>query len=271
MADTVIRRAEPADLPALQTLWKTVFGDPPEFIQTFFAHFPPETSGWVVSRESEICSAAYLLTGNRLICNGQSHPCAYVYAVATPEALRGHGYASRLMRYFALMAETHGFALYTRPAEPGLFAWYGDVMGASGIGTGCEMIVHRDLHCEPSLPVQTERAAGYGSLREALLDGMPHVALSEAFLSLQAECSTLLKIGNGCAAAEIEDSTLLVKELFVPKVQREAAIQTLLQYFHLDTAIVRQQGEPEATQPITAFCPCPVQPDAPVNWGLFLD
>lgn len=271
MADTVIRHATEADLPALQALWETVFGDPPEFIQAFFTHFPPETSGWVISRETEICSAAYLLTGNLLISNGQSHPCAYVYAVATPEAQRSYGYASRLMRYFAQLSDKCNFVLYTRPAELGLFAWYRDVMGASGIWTRSETRVQCDPHGIPTLPVHAKSAVEYGRLREARLAGVPHVALSETFLALQAECSILLQVGDGCAAVEVGDDTLLVKELLVPETQREDAIQALLQLFGLNTAIVRQQGNRETAQPFAAFCPRPPVPTAPVNWGLFLD
>lgn len=271
MADTVIRRAEAADLPALQALWESVFGDPPEFIQTFFTHFPPETSGWVVSCGTEICSAAYLLPGNRLIYSGQSHPCTYVYAVATPEMQRGHGYASRLMRYFAQLADARGFALYTRPAEPGLFAWYREVMNASGIGTGSETTVSRNPNCQPYLPVQTKTAAEYARLREAQLADIPHIALSEAFLKLQAEYSALLQVGDGCAVAEAEEGTLFVKELLIPETQRKAAIQALLQHFCLETAIVLQQGQSETAQPLAAFCPQPSTPCCPINWGLFLD
>lgn len=271
MADTIIRRALAVDQSALQTLWETIFGDPPEFIQTFFTHFPPEVSCWVVSRETELCSAAYLLTGNRLICGGHAYPCAYVYAVATPEAQRGHGYASQLMRHFAQMAEAQGAVLYTRPAEPGLFAWYRNVMGATGIGTGRETTVARNPHCISALPMQAESAAEYGKLREAQLSGVPHVALSESFLTLLEESGALFGIGDGCATAEAEDGMLLVRELLVPDIQREAAIQALLQWFHLDTAIVRRQDKSEMVQPLAAFCPRPPIPPFPVNWGLFLD
>lgn len=271
MNDTVIRRATADELPALQILWETVFGDPPEFIHAFFAHFPPEASGWVVSRGAEICSAAYLLTGNSLVRGGCIRPCAYVYAVATPAAMRGNGYASRLMRHFAHLADEEGFALYTRPAEPELFAWYREVMGASGVGTESDTVVLRDSCSEPSLPVRAESPAAYAKLREAQLAGVPHVALSEAFLALQAECSTLLRVGDGCAAAEIDGDKLLVKELLVPESQRKAAAQALLQWFCLDTAIVRQQTLSQMVQPLVAFRPFQAMPHSPINWGLLLD
>lgn len=271
MAECVIRRAAAADRPALQTLWEAVFGDPTEWIQAFFTHFPPETSGWVVGRGTEICSAAYLLTGNRLICGGQSRPCAYVYAVATPKAQRGHGYASLLMRHFAQMAGEDGFALYTLPAEPGLYAWYRAVMDASEIGTGCEITIQRGLQNVAAVPIRSVSPAEYGQLRESCLAAVPHVALSEAFLSLQAEYSALVKLGDGCAAAEIEGGTLQVKELLVPEAQLEDAAQALLRHFDLDAAVVRRQGAHHTSQPLAAFRPLAPAPGSPVNWGLFLD
>ena len=276
MADAVIRRAAEADRSALQALWETVFGDPPELIQAFFAHFPPEASGWVVSRGEELCSAAYLLTGNRLVSGGHSRPCAYVYAVATPEPERGQGYASRLMRHFAQMADAQGVLLYTRPAEPGLYAWYRDVMGASATGTGSEAVVHRNAQEAPGLPVRAVDSAEYGRLREAQLHRAPHLALSGAFLALQAEYSraadgALLALGDGCAITEVEEGTLLVKELLVPELQRPDAVQTLLRRFDLDTAIVRWQGGSGAALPFAAFRPFAPEPEDAVNWGLFLD
>lgn len=276
MADAVIRRAAEADRSALQALWETVFGDPPELIQAFFAHFPPEASGWIVSRGEELCSAAYLLTGNRLVSGGHSRPCAYVYAVATPEPERGHGYASRLMRHFAQMADAHGVLLYTRPAEPGLYAWYRDVMGASATGTGSETVVQRAAQTHPDLALRPVDPIEYGRLRELRLAHTPHVALSGAFLALQAEYSraadgALLALGDGCAITEVEEGTLLVKELLVPELQRPDAVQTLLRRFDLDTAIVRWQGGSGAALPFAAFRPFAPEPEEAVNWGLFLD
>lgn len=276
MADAVIRRAAEADRSALQTLWETVFGDPPELIQSFFAHFPPESSGWVVSRGAELCSAAYLLTGNRLVSGGRSRPCAYVYAVATPEPERGRGHASRLMRHFAQMADAQNVLLYTRPAEPGLYAWYRDVMGASATGTGSETVVQRAARVHPDLALRPVDPIEYGRLRELRLAHTPHVALSGAFLGLQAKYShaadgALLALGDGCAIAEVEEGTLLVKELLVPEPQRPDAVQTLLRRFDLDTASVRQQGESGSALPFAAFLPYTPEPEDAVNWGLFLD
>ncbi len=276
MADSVIRRAAEADRSALQALWETVFGDPPELIQAFFAHFPPEASGWIVSRGEELCSAAYLLTGNRLVSGGHSRPCAYVYAVATPEPERGHGYASRLMRHFAQMADAQGVLLYTRPAEPGLYAWYRNVMDASATGTGIETVVQRAEQAHPDLALRPVDPIEYGRLRELRLAHTPHVALSGAFLALQAEYShvadgALLALGDGCAIAEVEEGTLLVKELLVPELQRPDAVQMLLRRFDLDTAIVRRPGRSGAAVPFAAFRPFTPEPEDAVNWGLFLD
>lgn len=277
MADIVIRRATAAESPVLQALWTTVFGDAPSLVQVFFEYFPPEEAGWVVSRGTEICSAAYLLTGNRLVCKNHTYPCAYVYAVATPASQRGNGYASCLMRHFAQWAVNADYALYTRPAEPGLYAWYHAVMDASTIGMGSETIIQRDRQsASPPLRIHAVEPLEYGRLRETYLSDMAHVVLSDAFLKLQdvycrAAGGSFLKLGDGCCAVEIAESTLLIKELFVPNAQYNAAVQSLLQHFSLDTAIVRQQAHPGARQPFAACRPSFSAPETPVNWGLFLD
>ncbi len=272
MADAVVTRAAAGDVPALRALWVSAFGDPPELIDAFFARFPPETSAWVVRRGPVICSAAYLLTGNHLVQGQRVRPAAYVYAVASPETERGKGYAGRLMRRFVTLADEQGLLLYTRPAEPSLFAWYAACMEAVHVGRGHEETVAR---CEdsPLLAFSEADAAQYGQLREAQLADRPHLAFSEAFLSLQAvycrACGAgLYAIGSGCCAAETAENTLILKELLVPEAERAAAVQTLLQHFRLSAASVRGQGAGGAL-PLTAFR-AETSLDG-INWGLFLD
>ena len=180
------------------------------------------------------------------------------------------------MRHFAQMADAQGVLLYTRPAEPGLYAWYRDVMGASATGTGSETVVQRAAQTHPDLALRPVDPIEYGRLRELRLAHTPHVALSGAFLALQAEYShaadgALLALGDGCAIAEVEEGTLLVKELLVPELQRPDAVQMLLRRFDLDTAIVRRPGRSGAAVPFAAFRPFTPEPEDAVNWGLFLD
>lgn len=279
MPDVLIRRAVSGDLPVLTQLWAEVFGDSSEMIAAFFRYFPPEQSGWVVCSGTQICSAAYLLTGNQLVSAAGSCDCAYVYAVATPAPQRGHGYASLLMRHFSSLAHTQRLALYTLPAERGLYDWYRDIMGASVISYGTEQAVQAcpsdaDVLIRPTSP------DCYGAARERQLAAQPHLALSKPFLSLAEEYCRMAggglflldtPDGPGCCAAEPDCSTLRLKELLVPTYQQDAAVQALLRRFRLNTAVIRRQGGKGAAQPFAAYQPLAFQEAAPKNWGLFLD
>ena len=117
MPDMRIRRAAPADLPVLTRLWQAAFGDPPELIERFYRRFPPAKAAWVVEAGGCIVTAAHLLEGRLHTADGGVLPCAYVYAVSTDPAHQGNGYASALMRRFAMDADASGCVLYTLPAE----------------------------------------------------------------------------------------------------------------------------------------------------------
>ena len=117
MPDMRIRRAAPADLPVLTRLWQAAFGDPPELIERFYRRFPPAKAAWVVE-------------------DGGFLPCAYVYAVSTDPAHQGNGYASALMRRFAMDADVSGRVLYTLPAKASLYKWYQAVMGTTQTARG---------------------------------------------------------------------------------------------------------------------------------------
>lgn len=206
MPDVLIRRAVSGDLPVLTQLWAEVFGDSSEMIAAFFRYFPPEQSGWVVCSGTQICSAAYLLTGNQLVSAAGSCDCAYVYAVATPAPQRGHGYASLLMRHFSSLAHTQRLALYTLPAERGLYDWYRDIMGASVISYGTEQAVQAcpsdaDVLIRPTSP------DCYGAARERQLAAQPHLALSKPFLSLAEEYCRMA--GGGLFLLDTPDGLLL--------------------------------------------------------------
>ena len=183
MGDVRIQQAQAHDQPELHALWETVFGDSPEVVQAFFGRFPPETAGWVLRREDKICSAAYLLPGNWLMEPDRYRPAGYVYAVATAPEERGKGYAGRLMRALADMAQEREIVLYTRPAEDGLFPWYAKTMDASQIGCMREQVIPADKRAEV-LPCRRVTPEEYGVLREAALGTDTHIVLSEAFLKL---------------------------------------------------------------------------------------
>ena len=136
MPDMRIRRAAPADLPVLTRLWQAAFGDPPELIERFYRRFPPAKAAWVVEDGGRVVTAAHLLEGRLHTADGNVLPCAYVYAVSTDPAHQGNGYASALMRRFAMDADVSGRVLYTLPAEASLYKWYQEIMGTPPAASG---------------------------------------------------------------------------------------------------------------------------------------
>ena len=103
----------------LKRLWKTVFGDPDDFIDAFFQiAYSPDRCRYL-TQDGQIVSALYWFD-----CQYGGRKLAYLYAVATDPAFRGQGFASRLL------AETHshlqalGYSgAVLKPAE-GLFPFY---------------------------------------------------------------------------------------------------------------------------------------------------
>ena len=263
-----IRKACAKDQPQLHRLWETVFGDPPELVQAFFDRFPPEVSGWVLSQGETIRSAAYVIPGNWYIHQSDMQPAGYVYAVATDPAMRGRGYAGALMKAIAEFAQKRNLLLYTRPAEQSLFPWYNAKMKARSIG----YLQHRLFavaNGSEKLPLRRLTPAEYGAARERFLGNQPHLILSENFLRLQEIYSDgFYAVGEGCCCVIKEEDRIQIPELLISNMQKEEAIQTLLEHFQASDAIARFVGN-SSDIPGVAFSgnALPEQ----TNWGLFLE
>lgn len=268
----MISHPETEDLPVLKQIWTDVFADPPELIDTFFDRFSPEQYGWIVRCEKQILSTAYLLSGNRFSDGSNTIDAPYVYAVATPAEHRGKGCAGMLMRHFAKLAEAQSALLYTRPASVSLFHWYAACMQTVPAAPLEQRIVAaRELN-GAALPVTRLSARQYGSRREALLKGTPHIIMSDAFLLLQesflnAEGGGLFVIGGGICACEIQNGLLVIKEILGPRAEAEQMIQALLNRFSCARASVMERSQ--AGEPRVAYRAANVQ--EATNWGLLLD
>ncbi|MBQ8382002.1 MAG: GNAT family N-acetyltransferase [Clostridia bacterium] len=90
-----VRRSQAADLPALQTLWQAVFGDPPAFTGQFYETFGADCA--IVAEESERVVAMVHPLPVALAQNGRYAFGVYIYALATAPDHRGRGIASRLL------------------------------------------------------------------------------------------------------------------------------------------------------------------------------
>ena len=114
----ILRRSKTADLPALQALWQSVFGDPPAFTGRFYETFGAD-SAIVAQQEGEIIAMIHPLPV-ALAQNGRYSFGVYIYALATAPAHRGQGIAARLLE----AAESNPF-----PVPPTL----GTTADASGL------------------------------------------------------------------------------------------------------------------------------------------
>lgn len=272
MPDTQIRRAAPADLPALTRLWQTAFGDPPELIERFYRRFPPETAAWVVEDGGRVVTAAHLLEGRLHTADGNILPCAYVYAVSTDPAHQGNGCASALMRRFASDADASGCVLYTLPAEDPLYQWYQTVMGTTQTACGERLHIARQQMTDALPAVTRISAPEYAALRAQLLQGRTYAEPSAALLDFQADLCTmsggaLVRVGSGCAVAERDSNTLIIKELL--GADTVSAAQALLKAFDAQEAQICFQKQ-DGAQPLAAYRPFS-RADADVYWGLYLD
>ena len=147
-------------IPGLKALWKTVFGDPDSFIDTFFqTAYAPDRCRFT-EENGRILSALYWFD-----CSYEGGRLAYIYAVATHPEHRGKGLASRLL------ADTHrhlkalGYAGCVLKPAGGLFPFY-ERLGYATCG-------HIRRFCAASGTVPTAvkevTAAEYGCLRRDYL------------------------------------------------------------------------------------------------------
>ena len=195
MNSVCFREYRTDDLPALKTLWVRVFGDPPELVDDFFRLLPGMGSCFVAEEGGRLHAMASVITGFQLLVPGQAQKnCAYLYAVATEEAARGRGLGAAVSRGAAQLGRKAGAEiLCTLPAEHSLYDWYWDILSLRHVSS-------RTLFYSDALPEREPlSSAEYGSRREALLHGSPHVALNRDALEFQERLSA--SYGGGMFAS----------------------------------------------------------------------
>ncbi|MBR5343476.1 MAG: GNAT family N-acetyltransferase [Oscillospiraceae bacterium] len=261
-----VREITPDDKPELVELWTRVFGDPECYVEAFFRLLPEIGSGVAAFEDGELCGAAYVITAGELVEGGKTRRCGYLYAVAVEPEARGCGIGGALSRAAAELGRSRGAELIcTRPAEPGLFAWY-----ERELGLRCALLrERRELDSRPGLMPAPLDAAEYGRRREALLRDRPHLRLPEAALLLEeANCVSfgggLYALGNGIAAAYINDGVTEIRELLGASEEEAAALGAALGTERVRLWLPAAQGDP-----YLAFAPADLPPDT--VWNLAFD
>lgn len=121
-----IRGSMRGDEAALKHIWKTVFGDNDELIDTFFSTLYAPGIAVVAVKDGEIVSAGYGIPG----AMARDYKFTYIYAMATLPEHRSHNLAHLVGRTLIGRAFADGAdAVTTLPADEGLSHWYESSLG----------------------------------------------------------------------------------------------------------------------------------------------
>lgn len=157
----------------LKRLWKTVFGDPDIFIDTFFdvAFSWDRCRFWV--ENGETVSALYWFD-----CEYEGGKLAYIYAVATHPKHRGKGLASILLDETHAHLKSLGYAGCVLKPAKGLFPFYERL----GYVTSGHISRFSASASSTPVPLKPLSAETYGLMRAAYL---PDNAVTQDGLTLE--------------------------------------------------------------------------------------
>jgi len=215
----------PRDLPRLEELQLRCFGEEEAVYHRLFLTRRYRPEHCLVARDpatGEAAGAAFLLP--LTLSRGEERiPAAYVYALGVHPDWRRRGIGRGLMDYLWEVLEARGVPLAVLvPAEESLFDYYAG-LGYQPFGELARGELASPVKAAPLPELRPADGAGYLAARERLLADLPHLAWDREALEYQKAFSQvtpgglfLLEGGRGCAAAEVYDSRLWLKELLGP-------------------------------------------------------
>lgn len=104
-------------------LWQICFGDDRAYIENFLNHYLPQTTLFGQIQDGHLASMMFLLPAVLHSPDGK-HPLRYIYAVGTVPALRGNGFAGRLLEEAAEWLKEKKETAILVPATADLFEYY---------------------------------------------------------------------------------------------------------------------------------------------------
>lgn len=253
MAEYMLRPFREPDGEQAAALWEQVFGDPAALVAQFLNLFECQPGFCMIAEQKgRIAAAAYCLDGLELLLPGQAPiPASYLYAVATHPAHRKQGLAAELCRRLRDSCFARGRILFTKPAEPSLYPWYEEKVGAVPV-LSCQSIKIDALpnsvdlsDAPPPTPLSPEE---YGRFRENLLQGVPHVRFPDSLLTWEHLLHRqygggFFAVGSSIADLYIGNGQIEVSELLSPDPVR--TVQVLLSHFNIPSAAVTLPGRTE--------------------------
>ena len=253
--NTINTRAPYAnEIPMLQKIWKSGFGDNPD-IELFFDHYYSPELCVVACANDYPAGAGYLIPLGDFVCDDKRIPCAYIYSIAVLAEYRGLGLGNAVVRELIDRGHTAGYPLVVlSPADDTLFEYYAARTKLKEWFYINEAITQNPDNESSSSAASDTRlseitAEDYAALRARLLNGTPHIEHGPRALEYQqllCNCygGGLFKIElNGkecCAAVEIESNKqIALKELLAPDELLSGALSALRTRFPSSKYTVR--------------------------------
>lgn len=239
MEISAARPSRPGDESALKEIWKVAFGDDDEFIDRFMAEVYTPGTASVAEMDGNVVSAIYLLTGTAMVMpDGKAVPAPYCYTLGTLREYRGHGLGASVSEHIMRAAMKSAPMVALVPAETSLYSWYAETFALYPVSELREASFSVSDLAERPEKTRVHRVdhESYGRLRELMLGGKCHVRFSPMLLSwydhyIRASGGGLYLLdidGNaGCAACEVGDGHLSVKELLFPRGNFRGALSAL--------------------------------------------
>lgn len=195
------------DPTTLKTLWHSVFGDEPDYIDRWFRTFYRLERTAAIERNGETVAMAFVLPAGRL----DGRPCAHLYAIAVAPALRGLGLGQLVTLRAVEKARVCGYrAVMLRPADEGLFRFYRRC-GFETAFSVCRREIDLPFAASSAVPCLPDE---YLAVRRLLLKGVSSVDQSEEICRFFSDSGGRLYVGDGfCAAVENLGDTAFFREM----------------------------------------------------------
>ena len=238
------RVIEDGDLDAVKALWKDVFRDTDEYVDSFFSTLYMPGTGIAAVSGDEIVSHFFSIPGLRLITPAREYAVSYLAALATSPERRGGGAGAAVAHATVQLAFRQDSELAClMPANEGLYGWYERAIGSK------TLFCTREREFSPdSLPTVAGPAprkigsAEYGELRERLLAGTLHIRFAGRFLdwiAYEFRSGGLFALGKDICAAVSLEKGFRINELLCPEGDFELAVAALSAHFGAGGGIVR--------------------------------
>jgi len=219
------------EVRGLKRLWRDVFGDGDEVIDTYFEYFySPELAVFEKCGTAVAAACHIMPLGLLVLPGGEAEPCAALYAIAADPARRGEGFGARVTETAVRRAHDMGYSsVVLHPAQESLFGFYEK---HGGFRTAFYAQERSICGNGAAVPARRVSPAEYNELRETQLKTRLHIRYDVRCMEFQKRLCALSGGGlfalpdGGCMIVESERGNVRVSEL-LGKTAREEALDEM--------------------------------------------